>query len=361
MRIGILLHPYGEKNPAGLGRTIFELTKAMIEGDPANEYIIYVKDKPEFLPAFNGNNWRLETLGGGDFWLDRGFRRVIKADIHIFNTPILPLFFVPRNSIVIALDFAYWFFPPKDFWGKIKNWLLFIYHGYSLWRAKHVIAISEATKRDVIKLFKIPEKRISIMYLGYKPICAEPQREVVLPDKFFLFVGIIKERKNVFNVVRAFREYRRTHDTHKLVIAGNGAGAYYDQIRKYVEDEGIGDSVIFFGHADDQQLSYMYRKAEALFFPSIAEGFGMPVAEAMDCGLPVITSNTTSLPEVGGDGAIIVDPYNIKEMAEALARISTDRFFREQLIQRGFEQKKKFGWDKSAQKLLEVIFRISNI
>ncbi len=355
MKIGILLHPYGEKKPAGLGRTILELTKAMIEGNPENEYIVYVKDKPTVLPDFKGSNWRLEVLGGGAFWLDRGFRRASRADVSIFNTPILPLFFVPKNSVVIALDFAYWFFPPQDIASKVKNWLLFLYHGYSLWRARHVVAISEATKRDVMRLFKIPEKKISIMYLGYKPICAEPQQAVVVPEKFFLFVGIIKERKNVFNVVKAFREYRRTHNAHKLVVAGNGEGAYYEKIREYVKQEGIHDAVIFFGHANDGQLSYMYRKAEVLFFPSIAEGFGMPVAEAMDCGLPVITSSTTSLPEVGGNGAIIVDPYNIKEMAEALVKISTDPQFRAELIQRGYEQRKKFGWDKSVKKLLEII------
>ncbi len=359
MLIGVLLHPYGEKKPAGLGRTIFELTKAMVEGHPENEYVVYVKDKPSVLPAFAGHNWHLEVLGGGFFWLDRGFWRAPRADVYIFNTPILPFFFVPKNSIVIALDFAYWFFPPRNILGKIRNWLLFLYHGYSLWRAKRVVAISEATKRDVIKLFGIPEKKISIMYLGYKPICAEPQEAVALPEKFFLFVGIIKERKNVFNVVKAFREYRRTHNSHKLVVAGNGEGGYYEKIKEYVKQEGIEDAVVFFGHANDSQLSYVYRKAEALFFPSIAEGFGMPVAEAMDCGLPVITSTTTSLPEVGGDGAVIVDPYNIGEMAEALIKISTDHAFREQLIYKGFEQKKKFSWQKSAEAMLMVVKKIS--
>ncbi len=355
MKIGILLHPYGEKNPAGLGRTILELTKAVLNEDGQNEYIIFVKNKPEASPDLPGKNWRLEALGGGWLWLDRGFRRATKCDVYVLNTPIMPIFYRLKKSIVIALDYAYWYFPPRGMAAKIKNWGLFLYNWYSLRRADRVIAISESTKKDTMKFFGIPEKKIDIMYLALNPVCAVAETPVAVPDRFFLFVGIIKERKNVFNIVKAFNEFNKARKGYKLLIGGNAEGEYYEKIADYVKRENLTNEVVFLGHLNDHQISFLYKRAAALAFPSIVEGFGMPVAEAMDCGLPVITSNTTSLPEVGGEAALIVDPYKPEEIARAMIKIADNPQLREEMIKKGHVQAQKFTWDKSARSLLAVI------
>jgi glycosyltransferase involved in cell wall biosynthesis len=355
MKIGILLHPYDEKKPAGLARTILELTKALLKEDSQNKYIIFVKNKPEIMPDLPGKNWRVEILGSGFLWLDKGLRRSTQCDVYVFNTPIMPLIYRPRKSIVIALDYAYWYFPPRGIAAKIKNWGLFLYNWFSLRRADRVVAISEATKKDTIRFFGIPADRIDIMYLALNPVCGVAEEAVSVPEKFFLFVGIIKERKNVWNIVKAFNEFNKSRKGYKLLIGGNAEGEYYEKITGYVRSENLVQDVVFLGHLNDHQISFLYKRAAALVFPSIVEGFGMPVAEAMDCGLPVITSNTTSLPEVGGEAALIVDPYNVSEITTAMMKIVDEPQLQEEMIRKGYIQARKFTWDKSAKKLLEVI------
>lgn len=355
MKIGILLHPYGEKKPAGLGRTILELTKAVLVEDVQNEYVIFVKNKPETHIDLPGKNWRLETLGSGFLWLDKGLSRATQCDVYVFNTPIMPIFYRPKKSIVIALDYAYWYFPPEKFVAKLKNWGLFLYNWFSLRRADRIVAISEATKKDTMRFFGILAGKIDIMYLALNPVCGVSEALVEIPPKFFLFVGIIKERKNVWNIVKAFAELNKSRKGYKLLIGGNAEGGYYRRIADYVKQENLIDEVVFLGHLNDHQISFLYKRAEALVFPSIVEGFGMPVAEAMDCGLPVITSNTTSLPEVGGDAVLIVDPYNPHEIARAMMKVIDDPKLRDDMIKKGYEQAKKFTWDKSARKLSGVI------
>mgnify|MGYP001607476580 FL=1 len=124
MKIGIILHPYGEDQPAGLARTIFELTKGMVSVDHENEYIIFLKRAFRVLPEFSGTNWRVHVLGEGLLWLDR-LRDAPQCDVIIFNTPVMPLIYKPKKSIVLALDFAYYYFPPRGFKATLLNWLTY--------------------------------------------------------------------------------------------------------------------------------------------------------------------------------------------------------------------------------------------
>lgn len=337
MKIGITLHPYGEKKPAGLGRAIFEITRAMLEVDTKNEYTIFLKN-PNLNPNLPGSNWKAESLTP---------YAVCRLDVCIFNTPVMPwwygVFGKAKKSVVIAYDFAYLQYSPSKF-------LKFI-HNRALKKANLIISISEATKKDLIEIFKIPKEKIKVTYLGFNDICSLPGSPVPnLPEKFFLFVGAIKERKNVHGVVEAFSKYKSEGGEHGLVVAGNGQGEYFERIKKI-----SGNNVIFLNQISDAQLSYLYQKAEALVYPSFIEGFGLPILEAQDCGLPVITSNTSSLPEVAGVGAILVDPHNVSQITEAMKKISLDPNFRQSLIERGRENSKKFSWQKTAQEILRIL------
>jgi len=359
MKIGIVLHPYDEDKPAGLARTIFEITKGMVEVDTTNEYIIFLKKKPRQNPNFPGNNWRVKILGGGLLWLNN-LKNAEKADIYIFNTPVMPLLYKPTKSIVIGLDFAYYYLGGGKIKGTLLRFVTFVYHFLSLHRSDHIIAISEATKKDIVKLFKISPAKITVIYCGFKKICAVPEKSVVLPEKFFLFIGIVKERKNVFNIVKAFYEFQKKHSDVTLVLGGNASGPYYEKIAAYIKNKDFSDSVVWIGHINDQELSYVYRRALCLVFPALIEGFGFPVLEGMDCGIPVITSNQSSLKEVGGNGsALLVDPYNASDIAGAMERIVTEKGLQEELIQKGFKQAKKFSWHKTAQNMLALIKSLS--
>lgn len=355
MKIGIVLHPYGEEKPAGLARTIFELTRALIAEDTKNEYIIYFKYLPKVLPDFSGAQWKIVGLGGGFFWLTK-LRFVEHADVYIFNTPVMPFFFRPRHSVILALDFAYVYFPPRGIRARITNTLTRWYHAHSLRACDGIVAISEATKKDVVQLFNIPEHKVHVVLCGYKKICMVPEQHISVPDKFFFFVGVIKERKNVLNIVRAFREFLRTRQDYALVLGGNGEGEYYQKILEFVRYQNIGDYVRFIGHLNDGQLSYVYKKAAALVFPSFVEGFGFPVLEAMDCGLPVITSSRSSLAELGAGGAaLLVNPGDVQEITNAMSRIIEEPDLKKKLIEQGYARAQEFSWARSAKKFLKII------
>ncbi|MEK7502857.1 MAG: glycosyltransferase family 1 protein [Patescibacteria group bacterium] len=347
MKIGITLHPYGEKKPAGLGRAVFEIVKAMLEVDSENEYSIFLKN-PGLKPDLPGSKWKSATISPDTV-------RVL--DACIFNTPVMPLWYgilgKAKNSVVIAYDFAYLRKIEVESWkSEVGKKILKLVHRYALKKADLIISISEATKRDLIEIFKIPEEKIKVIYLGFNDICVLPKKEISgLPEKFFLFVGAIKERKNVLGIVEAFNLFKNSSNfQHKLVIAGNGSGEYFEKVKKLASMDSV-----FLGQVSDNELSYLYQTAEALVYPSFVEGFGIPVLEGQACALPVVTSNTFSLPEVAGDGAIIVDPNKPLEIAEAMKKICQDPLFRQKLIENGMENSKKFSWHKTAQEILQVL------
>ena len=355
MKIGIILHPYGEDQPAGLSRTIFELAKGMVSVDQKNEYIIFLKRKPRMMPEFPGNNWSVHILGEGILWLNH-LRNAPQCDVIIFNTPVLPLWYRPKQSVVLALDFAYYYFPPRGLRAMLLNWFTFWYHKHSLRRADSIVAISEATKKDVVALFGIALEKIHVVLCGFKDVCAVPEIPIPLPEKFFLFVGVMKKRKNVFNVVRAFRAICDAYPDYMLVLGGRAEGEYVEQMKNYIQDEGIERRVTCIGHLNDSQLSYIYRRAQALVFASFIEGFGYPVLEAMACGTPVITSKSSSLGEIcRNNSALLVDPASVDELSSAMKRIITESGLRQELIRNGREQAKKFSWEKSGKEMIEAI------
>lgn len=349
MRIGIVLHPYGEDKPAGLGRAILEITKNLIELDRKNEYLVILRKRPKNLPEFPGNNWKIKIADYKYLWLDKAIHGE-NLDICIFNTPIISIFTKPKRTVVIAYDFAY------DDFGR--NLILKLYNKYSLKKADLIISISEATKKEIMKLFGIPGEKIKVVYLGFKNICDIPPVPMQrIPEKYFFFVGAIKARKNVLGIIRAFHEAKKSAGNleHKLLIAGNGRGEYYEKIIDYVKKNRLSADVIFLGHTTDAELSFLYKNASALLYPSFIEGFGFPVLEAMACGTPVITSNTSSLSEIAGEAAILTDPSNINEIKTAIINISTNKSLRKELIKRGKEQIKKFSWGKAGKEFLDLL------
>ncbi|MBI1998858.1 MAG: glycosyltransferase family 4 protein [Parcubacteria group bacterium] len=360
-KIGIVLHPYGEDKPAGLARTIFELTKGMLEIDSENEYIIFLKNIPHAPIDLPGKNWRVETLGGGRWWLEN-LRTATRADVYVFNTPVLPLFWKPPRSIVLALDFAYYYLAERTVKAQVLKWATYILHAIAVWRADFIVAISEATKKDVIGLFKIPAQKVKVVYCGFKKVCSVPEKQIDLPQRFFLFVGIIKQRKNVLNIVRAFNLFLKENPGYTLLLGGNDQGVYYNAIQNYIQNEGIQGDIFFAGHLNDNELSYVYRRAEALVFPTLVEGFGFPVLEAMDCGIPVITSNRSSLKEIGGNGAaLLVTPDEPRDIARAMQAIVEKPNLRAGLVQAGFIQSGRFSWRKAGKEFLNIIVKMIEI
>jgi len=363
MKIGIVLHPYGEKKQTGLGEYIFELAKCLIESDKENEYVIFLKSGFDETPVFNGSNWQVKVLSWGNLWRDLGLFFAPRMDLYIFNTPMMPLFFKPGKSIVIALDFAYKYFSGDSLREKINNNILFWLNKISLWRADLIISISTATKDDILKFFgnKL-DKKIKVIYPGFRNLSNFLEEKIEIVKPYFLFVGSIKQRKNVLNIVKAFDDFRRKHESdHKLVLVGKKSGAYYQEISDFIREKALEKEIIFMDYVKDENLVYLYKNAEAFIFPSMIEGFGFPILEAMSCNAPVITSNVSSVAEVAGDSAILVDPLNILEISEAMHQIVSDKKLRDDLIARGNERIKDFSWEKTTKEFLRIIKEIKRV
>lgn len=356
MKIGIILHPFGENKPGGLARTIFEWTKGLLEIDDKNQYIIFVKHQPRVRPVLPGKNWQLEVLGGGWFWKER-LRQAPAVDVYIFQTPALPIFYRPAKSIVITQDYPYEYLKSRTARERIRNFLIRYYHHWSLHRADVIVAVSQSSKADTIRFFNLPEEKIKVVYMGYKNVCAVPELLVSLPAKFFLFVGVIKERKNFFNIVKAFEEFKRNHPdvSHKLVVAGKIGNSYFGSVAAYIQQKNLTAEIIFLEYLNDGQLSYVYRRAEALIFPSLVESFGFPCLEAMSCGVPVITTKYQGPAEIVNGAGILVDPFDYLAIAEAMAKVVHNDILRHQLIEQGHVRSREFSWQKAATQLLAVI------
>ena len=218
-------------------------------------------------------------------------------------------------------------------------------------RADRIIAVSDATRQQLLRHTNASDERIRVIHHGVGPIPpATPEEQQAFRkqmlgfqpnEKFFLNVGAIQVRKNVANIVLALK---RLPDYRLVLAGGDGYGA--EAIHALIEREGMSQRTLRLGHASAETLRLLYSTATALVFPSLEEGFGMPILEAMSCGLPVITSNCSAMPEVAGDAAILVDPHNVSEIAEAMRRVAEDELLAADLQRRGRARAKLFTWAK---------------
>ena len=233
-------------------------------------------------------------------------------------------------------------------------------------RAGHIIAVSEQSKRDVIEAYGIPPEKITVIYEAADPrFCPQPAETVAavrarygLPERYLLFVGTIEPRKNLGRVLTAFERLHAEGLTDALVIVGK-RGWLYDDFFARLEGSPAKQAVIFPGFVPDADLPAVYAGAQALAFPSEFEGFGLPVLEAMACGTPVVCSNTSSLPEVTGDAALLVDPLDVDALTEALRRVLSEPSLAADLRARGLAQAARFSWARAAEETLAVYRRLT--
>ncbi len=229
--------------------------------------------------------------------------------------------------------------------------------------ARRIVTVSEFSRQDIARVFDYPENRIDVVYNGAHEIFAPADQLMIKNARklltggapYFVYIGALHKRKNIGNMLRAF-EHFRGHDPagHKLLIVGAPMFNSPDLEKayrglKYKED------VIFAGRQYNESLSQIVSAASALILVSHFEGFGIPVIEAMQCDVPVIASNVTSLPEVAGDAALLVDPDSVDQIALAMTRISSEPLLREHLIEKGRIQRQKFSWDKTAALLWDSV------
>lgn len=222
-----------------------------------------------------------------------------------------------------------------------------------------VIADSKATENDILKYTDIPSERIKTVYLSYDELNMYPQKtdiSDIVDGPYFLFVGAFERRKNIAGIIRAFNIVAEKNADIKLVISGKKVWDDTVDMDNAFNQCVFKDRIIFTGYVDIRTKRKLYSNACAFVFPSLYEGFGIPVLEAMACGCPVITADNSSLTEVGGDAAIYVDAYNTEQLAYEMERILKNDSLKKQMIEKGFVQKDKFSWNRTAEQVEKIYF-----
>jgi glycosyltransferase involved in cell wall biosynthesis len=289
-------------------------------------------------------------------------------DLLFVPSHVLPLLH-PRRSAVTVHDLGFLYHPEAH--TLSQNLYLRWSTRHNAHAATRILADSQATCRDLVHHYSIPDSKIAVVYPGrdetLAPV-AEPdllsavRARYGLAGPYLLYVGTLHPRKNLVRLVQAFGSLLRssTDDSRapvaglQLVLAGQ-RGWLYDDILDQVRRLGLSDRVVLPGYVPDADLPALLSGALAFIYPSLYEGFGLPLLEAMACGTPVICSNASSLPEVAGDAALLVDPTDTEALADALARLVADEGLRRELVERGFRQMRRFSWRRCAEETLRVL------
>ena len=235
----------------------------------------------------------------------------------------------------------------------------------SVARADQVVVNCEFTKRELIEAYRVPAEKVTVAYPGVDPKSFYPRsakdkeeikRKYGINKPFLLFLGTLEPRKNVPAILKVYADLPNRRDFN-LVLAGK-RGWLSEEIFRTVADLGLEEDVIFTGYVPEEDRPKLMSAAEVFVFPSFFEGFGMPVVEAQACGTPVVTSNTTSLPEAAGKGAVLVDPKNVYQLARAIEEVLSSGSLREKLVKKGLANARRFDWNESARKLIEIFNRL---
>jgi glycosyltransferase involved in cell wall biosynthesis len=268
-------------------------------------------------------------------------------------------------SVVTIHDLTFLLFP--EAFPKNKQRYLAHITARSCRKARTVIADSQATANDLQRLLNVPREKIRVIYTGvddaYQPLPSEQveqyRRQKGWPDAFILMVGTLEPRKNHLGLINAYARYREMAQSPLPLLIGGGKGWHFDRIFQRVQALGLEDAVQFLGFVPWEDLPWLYNAATLFVYPSRYEGFGLPVAEAMRCGTPVITSNVSSLPEVAGDAALTIDPDNPDELAAAMVLVLEKEPQRLQVMrEKGFHQAARFTWEQTAAETADVYARI---
>ena len=350
----------------GIGTYVRNLLRYIGRLDQSTEYVVLCYEADRDAITRFGENFRTVLDSSPGYSLREQVTVPLdlrRAGASLFHAPhyVLPPL-TPCPSVVTIHDCIHLRFP-QYLRGRIAH----TYAHTSMWIAAHrssrIITVSEASKRDILSYFRVPESKIDVIPNAIderfwempSPEDIERVRErFQLNDPFVLYAGNIKPHKNVERLIDAFHTLKKSGFAEvKLLVIGDEVSRYAT-LRRAVHRHQLHKHVRFLGFVPDQTLAVLYRLAAAFVFPSLYEGFGLPPLEAMASGTPVITSNVSSLPEVVGDAALLIDPYDPDALAHAMRRVLSDEQLRETLRERGLARARHFSWDRSIARVRAI-------
>jgi glycosyltransferase involved in cell wall biosynthesis len=367
MRIGIDISRIAATARTGTEQYTYELLAALGRRDPRNAYTLYTNRLPATLPPLRPN-FALRRIPLARLWTH--LRLSAEVALHPPDTLFIPAHVIPlgarlaRNTrlVVTIHDLGYLHVPEAH--TRAQRLQLRITTAWSTHIAAAVIAISQATKADLVRLAGIPAEKITVVHHGVSPRFAQSQPTDIRrngpllahlgQNPYFLYVGTIQPRKNLVRLIEAFALATQADPRWHLVLVGK-QGWLSGPIMQRINELGLTQRVIITGYLPDAEIPALLAGATAFVFPSLYEGFGMPVLEAMAAGIPVLTSNSSALPEVAGDAAILVDPLDTQAIAAGIQRLAHDADLRALLRERGLARAALFTWDRCADQTLRVL------
>ncbi|MCL4367169.1 glycosyltransferase family 4 protein [Patescibacteria group bacterium] len=355
----------------GSSQVAYELLHQIASIDRINCYQILLPNTPMPDLPTEREGWNYQVLKPNKFWTRLAlpyflYRSKEKPDLIFSPTHYIPRF-SPVKRIVTIFDLAYLHFPEMfkqaDLW-KLKNWTKF-----SIENADHILTISSFTKNDILQNYPVQKEKITVAYPGYDKNIYQPvtdqqkikqiRAKYQADSDYFIYIGTIQPRKNLIRLMESFAQLLQSHPQMKLLIVGKTTGLgrqgwmYEDILRKPMQMS-LEQKIIFTGFVPTEELPTLLTGATAFILPSLWEGFGIPALEAMACGAPVIVSNVSSLPEVVGNAGLLVDPYSVEQITQAMRTVCADKKLKSKMSILGFSQIKKFGWEKMARTLLKI-------
>ncbi|KKU26463.1 MAG: Glycosyl transferase group 1 [Microgenomates group bacterium GW2011_GWA2_46_16] len=366
LRIGIDINEANVAQRVGTGQYCYHVLKHGNKREDINFHLYHRDPLQNDLPPEN-EHWHYHRIGPTRGWIRFGLPLYLlthhsasrRNDVFWSPAHYAPIY-TGCPSVVTIHDLAYEYFPdlflPSDLY-KLKHWSLAAARS-----ATRMIAVSQATKHDLVKLYDIPEDKITVVHNGYDSDIfnlTQKADEKILsnyhlsPNSYLLFLGTIQPRKNAIKLVQAFHLLRESGYKGKLVIAGS-IGWLADETLAVIKDSPDAGDIVLTDYVSDQTRKALYSFADVYVLPSFYEGFGVPAIEAMACGTPVAVANNSSLPEVVGDAGLFFNAADPADIARAITEIKSDR---EHWVKKGLARAKVFSWAKCAKETLDVLLQ----
>lgn len=361
MKIAINAVAASNEKRTGIEEYAYQLLKYFAKIDFENQFVLYIHKKQKnnldfSLPA----NFQIKQLNAPFMWSQTRLAFELlknKPDIFFSPSQVVPFLYV-KKSIVTVHGLEYEYFPecyPMWFVQYLRY-----FTKYALKKACKIISVSANTKQDLIKIYKGNANKIEVIHHGVdKQNICPLTGERIFKNKYILYIGRIEIKKNIANLVRSFAILKKKYVcSHKLVLIG-GKGYGWQEIYKEISHSEYKNDIILAGYIEQEEKYKILKEADVFVFPSFYEGFGIPVLEAMSVGVPVIAANNSSLIEVCGDAASLVDCNNADVLANSMYNLIADKNFRKNLIENGFKNIERFSWEECARKTLKVLYESS--
>ena len=352
MKIAITVEALKDRHFAGVQQYIHNLIHRLAEREDLDLTLIASPQSPRSVfPDNAGMSYHAPALVFGSGLISAVFsppRGLSGFDLIHCPTVTAPFFFRPGARVVMTVhDLVPLLYPEWQTRRRVLYFKYILKHRFRF--VDRFIAVSHSTRRDLTHHFHIPEHKIAVIHEGvseqFKPASASR-------EEFILAVSTLEPRKNFKRIIEAFVSLRKKEKTRdRLVIVGKEGWLFEDIMRVPAAFQ---DDIVFTGYVSEAELIHLFQTARCFVYPSMYEGFGLPVLEAMACGCPVITSNTSSMPEVAGDAALLVDPYEVDDIEDAICKLTNDPALCAELSAKGIQKALEFSWRRTAQQTLDV-------